>query len=162
MGVNLPARLVIIKSTLCYRGAGVGYTEYSSLEVEQMMGRAGRPQFDTHGVVVIMTDKKTVDDYKEHTFKKNDLESHFNDQLAEHLNAEISLKSIKNLGMALDYMKSTFYYVRMQKNPGHYGIAQFDKPDDFLAQQVKQVVWDLHRYDMIAYENQQPHDPKCP
>lgn len=25
MGINLPARLVVIKSTQCYRGAGKGY-----------------------------------------------------------------------------------------------------------------------------------------
>jgi len=33
-GVNLPARLVVIKSTNCYRGAGKGYGEYSLLEIE--------------------------------------------------------------------------------------------------------------------------------
>lgn len=29
MGVNLPARLVVIKATMCYRGAGKGYEEYT-------------------------------------------------------------------------------------------------------------------------------------
>lgn len=42
VGVNLPAHLVVIKSTLKYGNRG--YTEYSDLEILQMMGRAGRPQ----------------------------------------------------------------------------------------------------------------------
>lgn len=52
-GVNLPAHLVIIKSTFQY--GPNGYEEYSELDIIQMMGRAGRPQFDTSGTVVILT-----------------------------------------------------------------------------------------------------------
>ena len=54
VGINLPARLVIIKSTLMYNGRG--YCEYSEVDVLQMIGRAGRPQFDDQGVAVILTD----------------------------------------------------------------------------------------------------------
>ena len=53
MGVNLPAHLVIIKSTEVYRK---GKTEqYDDNTMLQMTGRAGRPQFDTSGTAVIMT-----------------------------------------------------------------------------------------------------------
>ena len=52
-GVNLPAHLVIIKSTFQY--GPNGYEEYNELDIIQMMGRAGRPQFDTSGTVVILT-----------------------------------------------------------------------------------------------------------
>ena len=55
---------MIIKSTFCYRGAKVGYTEYNKLEIEQMVGRAGRPQYDTKGIAVIMTEKHNVDKVK--------------------------------------------------------------------------------------------------
>ena len=47
MGINLPARLVIIKSTQSYKGSMKGYQEYTRIEMDQMMGRAGRPPFDT-------------------------------------------------------------------------------------------------------------------
>ena len=60
-GVNLPARLVVIKSTYCYKGPKVGYIEYNKLEIDQMVGRAGRPQFDNKGVAVLMTEKNNVD-----------------------------------------------------------------------------------------------------
>ncbi len=64
MGVNLPARLVVIKSTKCYRGPGKGYEEYTQMEIDQMMGRAGRPPFDTEGTAVIMTEKQNYEKYK--------------------------------------------------------------------------------------------------
>ncbi|KAK7086949.1 ATP-dependent DNA helicase MER3 [Halocaridina rubra] len=53
MGVNLPAHLVVIKSTSQYVNGS--YEEYSSAQLLQMTGRAGRPQFDDSGVAVIMT-----------------------------------------------------------------------------------------------------------
>jgi ATP-dependent DNA helicase HFM1/MER3 len=45
MGVNLPAHLVIVKSTQHYV-MGV-YQEYTESQLLQMIGRAGRPQVDT-------------------------------------------------------------------------------------------------------------------
>lgn len=42
MGVNLPAHLVVVKSTSHYvKGM---FQEYSQSEILQMIGRAGRPQ----------------------------------------------------------------------------------------------------------------------
>ena len=57
MGVNLPARLVVVKSSQHY--ACGTYTEYSETQILQMIGRAGRPQFDTSATAVIMTKHKT-------------------------------------------------------------------------------------------------------
>ncbi|XP_019646641.1 PREDICTED: LOW QUALITY PROTEIN: probable ATP-dependent DNA helicase HFM1 [Branchiostoma belcheri] len=62
MGVNLPAHLVIIKSTLHYT-CGM-YEEYSELQVLQMIGRAGRPQFDQSATAVIMTRNQTKAKYE--------------------------------------------------------------------------------------------------
>lgn len=53
MGVNLSAHLVIIKSTEYYNFNG--YKEYDECQVLQMIGRAGRPQFDTTATAIIMT-----------------------------------------------------------------------------------------------------------
>jgi ATP-dependent DNA helicase HFM1/MER3 len=46
--------MVIMKSTVAYAGPNT-VKEYSDLETMQMLGRAGRPQFDDSGVAVIMT-----------------------------------------------------------------------------------------------------------
>lgn len=56
-GVNLPAHLVIIKSTQQYLGGEM--QEYPEGQIIQMMGRAGRPQFDTSANAVIMTKDST-------------------------------------------------------------------------------------------------------
>ena len=42
IGVNFPAHLVIIKSTMCY--SNQSFVEYSATQILQMIGRAGRPQ----------------------------------------------------------------------------------------------------------------------
>lgn len=54
-GVNLPARLVVLMNTAKYSSVAGGYEEYSRIEIMQMAGRAGRPQFDDQGICVVMT-----------------------------------------------------------------------------------------------------------
>ena len=54
LGVNLPAHLVIIKSTT-QMIAGTEGREYSAAQILQMIGRAGRPQFDQTATAVVMT-----------------------------------------------------------------------------------------------------------
>ena len=61
MGVNLPAHLVVLKGTRRWSSDTAdtaGYQEYDRSTCLQMIGRAGRPQFDTEGVAVIMTQKQ--------------------------------------------------------------------------------------------------------
>ncbi|KAL4558539.1 hypothetical protein LXL04_036740 [Taraxacum kok-saghyz] len=45
-GVNLPAHLVIIKGTEYYDGKAKHYVDFPITDILQMMGRAGRPQYD--------------------------------------------------------------------------------------------------------------------
>lgn len=65
VGVNLPCHMVIIKNTVAYQNpAAGGCKEYSDLEIMQMLGRAGRPQFDDSAVAVIMTRLPRVQYYE--------------------------------------------------------------------------------------------------
>ncbi|KAK1376654.1 hypothetical protein POM88_032847 [Heracleum sosnowskyi] len=54
-GVNLPAHTVIIKGTQIYNPERGAWTELSPLDVVQMLGRVGRPQYDTCGEGKIIT-----------------------------------------------------------------------------------------------------------
>ena len=45
-GVNFPAHLVIVKGTEFFDGKQKRYVDFPVTDVLQMMGRAGRPQFD--------------------------------------------------------------------------------------------------------------------
>lgn len=38
---------------MTWSGPVVGFREYSDIEIQQMMGRAGRPQYDSSGVVIV-------------------------------------------------------------------------------------------------------------
>jgi ATP-dependent DNA helicase HFM1/MER3 len=62
VGVNLPCHFVIIKGTTVIQEGST--KELSDLECMQMLGRAGRPQFDTSAVAVIMTRQNTVGRYE--------------------------------------------------------------------------------------------------
>ena len=54
-GVNLPAHTVIIKGTEIYDPERGGFVDLSILDVLQIFGRAGRPQFDNCGHAVLIT-----------------------------------------------------------------------------------------------------------
>ena len=41
--------------------------------------------------------------------------------LIEHLNAEIVLHTISDISVAVEWLKYTFLYIRVFKNPKHYG-----------------------------------------
>lgn len=82
-GVNLPCHFVIIKNTVGYQGDGC--KEYSDLDVMQMLGRAGRSQFDTSAVAVIMTRQDKVGRYEKMVSGQEILESRLHLNLIEHL-----------------------------------------------------------------------------
>ncbi|XP_037315462.2 probable ATP-dependent DNA helicase HFM1 [Pungitius pungitius] len=126
MGVNLPAHLVVIKSTMQYVAGSC--EEYSEADLLQMIGRAGRPQFDTSATAVIMTKIQTKDKYMKLMNGVEIIESSLHSHLVEHLNAEIVLQTIRDVNMALDWIRSTFLYIRALKNPTHYGFpASLDR-----------------------------------
>ncbi|NXD78239.1 HFM1 helicase, partial [Halcyon senegalensis] len=121
MGVNLPAHLVVIKSTMHYVG-GV-FQEYSETDILQMIGRAGRPQFDTTATAVIMTRWSTRERYIQMLNGADVIESSLHRHLVEHLNAEIVLHTLTDVTVALEWIRSTFLYIRALKNPTHYGFS---------------------------------------
>jgi len=52
-GVNLPARRVIVTATWRYSMRSFGQESLKVSEVHQMMGRAGRPKYDTEGDAIL-------------------------------------------------------------------------------------------------------------
>ncbi|KAF4527806.1 hypothetical protein B566_EDAN016218, partial [Ephemera danica] len=121
MGVNLPAHLVVVKSTEQYVGGM--YREYAESSLLQMMGRAGRPQFDTSATAVIMTRSNMKVKYERLLNGRQLVESSLHRHLPEHLNAEVVLHTISDLEVALAWVRSTFLYVRAVRSPRDYGLA---------------------------------------
>jgi len=129
-GVNLPAHAVIIKGTQIYDPAKGKWAELSPLDVLQMLGRAGRPQFDSEGEGIILTQHSELQYYLSLTNLQLPVESQLIKVLQDHMNAEIALGSIQSISEAIDWLGYTFLFIRMLRNPGLYGIAESSLRDD--------------------------------
>lgn len=121
IGVNLPSHLVIIKSTLQYT-TGSGYTEYSNLDLRQMIGRAGRAGYDSHGVAVILTSTGSEQIYRSISEGKLEIDSQLLPMFIEFLNVEVSNGNIKTFSQAMEWLSYTYLFVRMQLNPTKYSL----------------------------------------
>ncbi len=126
-GVNLPAHAVIIKGTQIYNPSKGKWTELSPLDVQQMLGRAGRPQYDTEGEGIIMTNHSELQYYLSLMNVQLPVESQLIKTLPDHLNAEIVLGTVQTIAEAADWLSYSFLYVRMLQNPGLYGIFNPEK-----------------------------------
>ncbi|KAL9184266.1 hypothetical protein ACHAXT_002352 [Thalassiosira profunda] len=129
-GVNLPAHAVIIKGTQIYDPSKGRWAELSPLDVLQMLGRAGRPQYDTEGEGIIMTAHSELQYYLSLTNLQLPVESQMIKTLPDHLNAEVVLGTVQTISEAVDWLSYTFLYVRMLKNPNLYGISDKAAKED--------------------------------
>ena len=129
-GVNLPAHTVIIKGTQVYNPEKGGWDELSFQDVMQMMGRAGRPQFDTFGEGIIITQHTELQYYLSLFNQQLPIESQFVSKLADSLNAEIVLGSIASVDDAVKWLGYTYLFVRMLRNPVLYGVPRSAVDDD--------------------------------
>ena len=92
-GVNLPAHTVIIKGTQVYHPETGKWGELSMMDVMQMLGRAGRPQFmgraDDKGEGIIITQHSELQYYLSLLNQQLPIESQYISKLADNLNAEV-------------------------------------------------------------------------
>ncbi|KAK9269921.1 hypothetical protein L1049_025494 [Liquidambar formosana] len=122
-GVNLPAHTVIIKGTQIYNPEKGAWTELSPLDVMQMLGRAGRPQYDSNGEGIIITGHSELQYYLSLMNQQLPIESQFVSKLADQLNAEIVLGTVQNAREACSWIGYTYLYIRMLRNPTLYGLS---------------------------------------
>ncbi|KAL1719126.1 Sec63 Brl domain-containing protein [Schizophyllum commune] len=156
-GVNLPAHTVIIKGTQIYNPEKGRWTELSSQDVLQMLGRAGRPQYDTFGEGVIITNHSELQYYLSLMNQQLPIESQFVAKLADNLNAEIVLGTIRNRDEAVQWLGYTYLYVRMLKDPSLYSVGVDYQVDDVgLVQKRADIVHSaatlLEKSQLLKYE----------
>ncbi|KAG0180469.1 DEIH-box ATPase [Apophysomyces sp. BC1034] len=136
-GVNLPAHAVIIKGTQIYSPEKGRWVELSPQDVLQMLGRAGRPQFDTYGEGIIITAHTELQYYLSLLNTQLPIESQFVKRMADNLNAEIVLGTIRNRDEAVQWLGYTYLYVRMLRNPTLYNVSIDDLDDDPYLEQKR-------------------------
>ncbi|NXJ72393.1 U520 helicase, partial [Rostratula benghalensis] len=134
-GVNLPAHTVIIKGTQVYSPEKGRWTELGALDILQMLGRAGRPQYDTKGEGILITSHGELQYYLSLLNQQLPIESQMVSKLPDMLNAETVLGNVQNAKDAVNWLGYTYLYIRMLRSPTLYGISHDDLKGDPLLDQ---------------------------
>ncbi|KAF2013170.1 Sec63-domain-containing protein [Aaosphaeria arxii CBS 175.79] len=155
-GVNLPAHTVIIKGTQIYSPEKGSWVELSPQDVLQMLGRAGRPQFDTYGEGIIITTQTEIQYYLSLLNQQLPIESQFISRLADNLNAEIVLGNVRTRDEGVDWLGYTYLFVRMLRSPGLYSVGAEYADDEALEQKrvdlIHAAAHVLEKCNLIKYE----------
>ena len=122
-GVNLPAHSVIIKGTLVYNAEKGDFCNLGILDVMQIFGRAGRPQYESFGEGTLITSHDQLYHYLRAITASAPIESRFLKHLPDNLNAEIVLGTVSSLDEACSWLGYTYFYIRLYRNPLAYGIS---------------------------------------
>lgn len=134
-GVNLPARIVVIRDVEI-NDPLEGNKEISPIDLLQMLGRAGRPQYDDRGYGWVIVPYTKAKIYRQILKEGKEIESMLHESLPEHINAEITMGTINNISEAKEWIRTTFLYRCVRKNPAKYNNLD-------LNEKVKDEVKDL-------------------
>ena len=101
-----------------------------------------------------MCEQELENKYKALTQGQTVLESSLHLHLPEHLNSEIALGTITSIDTAREWLRNSFLYRRLRKNPAHYDIKQEgcgsweQRMDELVAQSVAT----LKQAEMVNHE----------
>lgn len=175
-GVNLPAHTVIIKGTQIYNPEKGRWVELSSQDMLQMLGRAGRPQYDTTGEGIIITNHSELQYYLSLLNQQLPIESQLVSKLVDNLNAEIVLGTVRNRQEAVEWLGYTYLcafslfnarysvrngnysrYVRMLRTPPLYSVGvDYLEDDPHLVQKRTDIIHTaavmLEKGNLIKYD----------
>ncbi|KAK5987308.1 Activating signal cointegrator 1 complex subunit 3-like 1 [Cladobotryum mycophilum] len=155
-GVNLPAHTVIIKGTQVYSPEKGSWVELSPQDVLQMLGRAGRPQFDTYGEGIIITTQSEIQYYLSLLNQQLPIESQLVSKLVDNLNAEVVLGNVRTRDEGVEWLGYTYLFVRMLRSPGLYQVGAEYEDDDALEQKrvdlIHSAAMSLRKSNLIKYD----------
>lgn len=151
-GVNLPAYAVVIKGTDVYDAEQGKMVDLGILDVLQIFGRAGRPQFEDVGVSYICTSSEKLSHYIDAITSAHPIESAFLQGLIDALNAEVALGSVSSIDDGISWLGYTYLFTRLRKAPMVYGLDAHDvEADPSLS--IRRRHWILHAAKVLAEHN---------
>ena len=155
--MNLPAHTVIIKGTQMYSPEHSAWVELSPQDILQMLGRAGRPQFEKCGEGIIITKAAELPYYLSLMNAQLPIESQFIRKLADNLNAEIVMGTVQNVAEAVAWLGYTYLYIRMLRNPSLYGVDPASLKEDptllqFRVDLIHSAATQLAKNALIKYD----------
>ncbi|KAH9261270.1 hypothetical protein BASA81_000974 [Batrachochytrium salamandrivorans] len=152
-GVNLPAHTVIIAGTQVYNPERAGWTELPQLDLLQMLGRAGRPQFDTEGEGLVITTYSEMLYYLSLCNNQLQVESSLLHKLSEHINAEVVIGNISSLAEAVEWLKLTYLHIRAGSMPSKYGVNEEIGLDQWEVDVCHAALLELEGMNLIHYDH---------
>lgn len=160
-GVNFPAHMVVIKGTEYYDAKTSSYVDFPITDVLQMVGRAGRPQFDTSGVAQVLCHEPKKSFYRKFLYDPFPVESALHNQLHVHINAEIVAGTIVTRQDAVNYLTWTYLFRRMSRNPSYYGLEDGSPKSItiFLSTLIKDILTDLEHCGCIEFPDEEDENP---
>ena len=152
--VPAPAHLVVVMDTVYYEGREHRFVDYSITDVMQMLGQACRPLQDDMGRCVVLCHSPKKEYLKKLLHDPLPIESHLDQFMHDHINAEVVTKTIENKQDAVDYLTWTFFYRRLAQNPNYYGLQGVSHRhlSDHLSELVESVISDLEESKCVAVE----------
>ncbi|SJM82207.1 probable Pre-mRNA-splicing helicase BRR2 [Zygosaccharomyces bailii] len=154
-GVNLPAHTVIIKGTDVYSPESGTWEQLSPQDLLQMLGRAGRPRYDTSGEGIIITDQSNVQFYLAVLNQQLPIESQFVSMMVDNLNAEVVAGNIQNRQEGVEWLTYTYLYIRMLMSPELYKVPKKDGDDNLSTYRqslIHSALAILHEENLVVYE----------
>lgn len=123
-------------------------------DVLQMVGRAGRPQFDDCGVAVVLVHDIKKNFYKRFLYEPFPIESNLLCVLPDHINAEITNGNCANKVKIFEYLTWTFFYQRLSQSPTYYNLRSLDFKDvkQYLEGLIDETIMTLMDAGCVEYD----------
>ncbi|MFH0889632.1 MAG: DEAD/DEAH box helicase [Candidatus Aenigmatarchaeota archaeon] len=147
MGINLPAYRVIIRDAKRYY-ALTGWSYIPVLDYQQMIGRAGRPQFDSHGESILIA--KTINEGEDlaQRYIMGETEEIYSKLASEpvlrvHVLSLIATETCRSLQEIYEFFSRTFYGLQygssseMAEKIGN--IVEFLESNNFIVSNVEKL-----------------------
>lgn len=131
-----------------------------------MLGRAGRPQYDTKGEGVLITNHSELQYYLSLLNQQLPIESQLVSKLPDMLNAEIVLGTVQNVRDAVTWLGYTYLYIRLLRAPTLYGVSHDQAKEDPLLEQhranlIHTAALHLDRSGLVKYDRKTGHFQVC-